>query len=102
MGHESGFVDCGIDMEELKQEVNRGDLIGQYKKEISNEGVKSDEIKDFLRAQKELEGINFLKVVGHDPQGIMTYMIFGNNFPKANNDLFKMYIGVMIRFINSR
>ena len=67
MGHESGFVDCGIDMDELKQEVNRGDLIGQYKKEISNEGVKSDEIKDFLRAQKELEGINFLKVVGHDP-----------------------------------
>jgi hypothetical protein len=70
--------------------------------EISVEAVQSDTIKNFLKAQKALEEINFLKVVGHDPAGIMCYMIFGHKYPNKDNDLFKMYIRDMIQFINSR
>jgi len=53
-------------------------MVEMYQKEVSFEAVHSETIKSFLQAQKALEEINFLKVVGHDPNGIMVYMIFGH------------------------
>ena len=67
-----------------------------YQKEISEESVKSEIVKSFLQAQKGLEEINFLKVVGHDPNGIMVYMIFGHKFPARDNELYRFYIRDMI------
>jgi hypothetical protein len=43
-----------------------------------------------------------MRVVGHDPQGIMTYLIFGHKYPARDNQVFKLYIEDMMSFINSR
>ena len=83
-------------------EIDNVKMKEMYQKEVSFEAVHSETIKSFLHAQKALEEINFLKVVGHDPSGIMVYMIFGHKFPAKDNDQYRMYIRDMIQFINSR
>jgi hypothetical protein len=71
-------------------------MVEMYQKEVSFEAVHSETIKSFLQAQKALEEINFLKVVGHDPNGIMVYMIFGHKFPARDNEMYRVYIRDMI------
>ena len=71
-----------------------------YNNFLEEINVNAAQIKDFLKAQKILEDKQFLKVVGHDPKGVMTYMIFGYRF--ENNDEFKLHINNMMAFINSR
>lgn len=61
-----------------------------------------DRINAHLRAQNELEQMGILKVVGINPEGLMTYMIFGQMYPKAETDQLRGYIRDMIEFINSR
>jgi hypothetical protein len=53
-----------------------------------------------LEAQKFLEEIQFIKTIGHDPEGVITYLIFGSKYEA--NDAFKDKIGLVIDFITSR
>jgi len=46
--------------------------------------------------------MGILKVVGINPEGLMTYMIFGQMYPKAETEQLRGYIRDMIEFINSR
>jgi hypothetical protein len=73
-----------------------------YRREVETGSINSYKIKEFLDAQKALETLNFLKVIGHNPQGIITYLIFGFTYPKQDNDQLKSHITDMIQFINSR
>lgn len=83
-------------------EMDLDSIKEKYRDAVETEIIESNKIKNYLEAQKRLEEINFMKVIGHDPQGITTYMIFGHNYPKTGLDQFRNYINEMIEFINSR
>lgn len=101
-GHESVWLNYGELKPDQTIEMDPESIIKEYHNAISAEVFESSKIQKFLEAQKQLEGINFLRVVGHDPQGIMTYLIFGYKYPVRDNQQFKLHIEDMMSFINSR
>ena len=83
-------------------EMNNEAMIDEYKKTIVTDGIEFDKIQDYLSAQHELEEAGILKVVGVDPHGLMTYMIFGSNYPAHESDALRRNIKYMMEFIHSR
>ena len=87
---------------DLYIEMETDQMDKEYYKAIEAEHVESEKISNFLKAQKQLEEVNFIKSVGHDSRGVINYMIFGQMYPKENTEQFKVAIRDMMEFINSR
>ena len=82
--------------------MNDAAMIDEYKKTIITDESEFTTIQAYLTAQHELEEQGILKVVGVDPQGLMTYMIFGSNYPANEAADLRRNIKLMMEFIHQR
>ncbi len=61
-------------------------------------------IKSYLNAQRILDESGFIKQIGSDEDGIVTFLIFGFRYPKeskAQNN-FKVMMEAMLNFVIDR
>ena len=100
---ESSYQMC-LDSQHQKPDrtVEHSDSEEYYRSCLVTNTDDFDRINAHLRAQSELEQMGILKVVGINPEGLMTYMIFGQMYPKTETEQLRGCIRDMIEFINSR
>ena len=85
-------LDSAAQKPERVIEMTDASVEDYYRSCLVTDTVEFDRINDYLRAQNELETMGILKVVGINPEGLMTYMIFGQLYPKTETDQLRQYI----------
>lgn len=85
--------------------IFHNEALPKYEALTGKKSEHSTRIQQYIAATRFFDETNFIKCIGHDHEGTITYLVFGYRFPAKDGQLrdrFKRDIDAMFSFIIER